>query len=371
MSITTEIKVPYTNFPQLIAQVRPELHEAFDAVITSGRYILGPHLAQFEKEVSEFIGVGHALGFSNGTAALHVALQQMKIGAGDEVITAPNSFLASASSVALAGAEPRFADVGDDMNMDPAALEAAITPRTRAIIPVHLTGRPARMPEIMAIARKHNLLVLEDCAQAIGARRDGRMVGTWGEASAFSLHPLKNLFTFGDSGLLVTNDPELHRRLWMARSHGMSTRDVCDFWSDNNRMDELHAAFLLVHLKKLKQWTEERRSLALRYNDALRGLVKVPDEGAGEYHVYQTYMIRTDRRDQLQDFLRGKGIEALTHYRIPIHMQPAARSLGYKPDDFPAAKKLSETILSLPLYPGLTEEKQEYVQSSIRDFFRA
>ncbi len=364
-----EIKVPYTNFPHLISQVRSELHDAFDGVLNSGRYILGPRLAEFEGKIAGFIGVGHALGFANGTAALQVALQQMGIGAGDEVITAPNSFLASASSVALAGATPRFADVGADMNMDPAALEAAITPRTRAVIPVHLTGRPAFMPEIMAIARKHNLLVLEDCAQAIGARRRGRMVGSWGDASAFSLHPLKNLFTFGDSGLVVTNDSELHRRLWIARSHGMSTRDICDFWSDNNRMDELHAAFLLVHMKKLQDWTEERRRLAFRYNDALRDIVCVPDEGRCEYHVYQTYMIRTERRDELQAFLRSRGIEALTHYRIPIHMQPAANSLGYKPDDFPVAKRLSETILSLPLYPGLGQGDQDYVQACIRDFF--
>jgi dTDP-4-amino-4,6-dideoxygalactose transaminase len=370
MSTTNPIKVPYTNFPYLVNQVRPELHHAFDAVIDSGRYILGPHLAEFEGKIAAYVGTQHALGFATGTAALHVALTQMGVRPGDEVITAPNSFLASASCIALSGAIPRFCDVAYDMNMDPAALEAAITPHTRAVIPVHLTGRPAHMPEIMAIARKHGLLVLEDCAQAIGARRMGQSVGTWGDAAAFSLHPLKNLFTFGDSGFVATNDAKLRHRLWIARSHGMSTRDVCDFWSDNSRMDELHAAFLLVNLQKLQEWTEERRRLAARYNQALRALVQVPDEGPDEYHVYQTYMIQTERRDALQDFLRSKGIEALTHYRIPIHMQPAAASLGYRAEDFPIAKRLSETILSLPLYPGLTDGQQDHVQASIRAFLK-
>ena len=363
-------KVPYTNFPHLVGEVRPELHQAFDAVIGSGHYIQGPHLAEFERKIAELVGVSHAVGVSSGTSALHVTLRQMGIGPGDEVITAPNSFLASASSIALVGGTPRFADAGDDMNMDPAALEAAITPRTRAVIPVHLTGRPARMPEIMAIARRHNLLVLEDCAQAIGARRAGRATGSWGDAGAFSLHPLKNLFAFGDSGLVTTNDPELNRRLRIARSHGMSNRETCDFWSDNSRMDELHAALLLVNLKELHTWTEERRRLAARYHAALRDLVRVPEEGPDEYHVYQTYMIRTERRDALQEFLRSKGVEALTHYRIPIHLQPAAASLGYRAEDFPVAKKLSETILSLPLYPGLTESQQDYVQQCIREFLR-
>jgi dTDP-4-amino-4,6-dideoxygalactose transaminase len=363
-------RVPYTNFPALVHDLRPSLHKAFDEVIDSGRYILGPHLVEFEQSISKLIAVKHALGVSTGTCALHLALRQLGVGPGDEVITAPNSFLASASSIALVGATPRFADVGDDMNLDPAALEAALTPKTRAIIPVHLTGRPARMREILAIARRRNLAVLEDCAQAIGAKLENKPVGGWGHAGAFSCHPLKNLFAFGDNGFLTTNDPALYRQLWLARSHGMPDRDTCDFWSHNCRMDELQAAFLRVNLTKLGEWTEERRRLAFRYNDLLRDLVKVPDEGPGEYHVYQTYMIRTERRDDLQTFLREKGIEALTHYRIPIHMQPAAKPLGYRADDFPMAKKLSETILSLPLYPGLTEDQQDHVHRCIRDFLR-
>jgi dTDP-4-amino-4,6-dideoxygalactose transaminase len=366
-----EPKVPYTNFPPLIHDLRPDLHRALDAVLDSGRYILGPHLTELEGKLGEYLGIRHVLGVSTGTCALHLALRQLGIGPGDEVITAPNSFLASASSIALVGATPRFADVGEDMNLDPQSLEAAITPRTRAVIPVHLTGRPARMPEIMAVAERHGLKVLEDCAQAIGARRDGRSVGSWGQAAAFSCHPLKNLFAYGDSGLLATNDSALHRQLWLARSHGMPDRDTCDFWSHNCRMDELQAAFLLVNLTKLGEWTEERRRLAFRYNELLRDLVRVPDEGPGEYHVYQTYMIRTERRDALQAHLRGQGIEALTHYRLPIHMQPAAAPLGYRPDDFPVTKKLSETILSLPLYPGLTESQQDHVQSCIRMFLRS
>jgi dTDP-4-amino-4,6-dideoxygalactose transaminase len=313
--------------------------------------------------------VQYVLGVANGTCALHLSLRQLGIGGGDEVITAPNSFLASASSVWLVGATPRFADVGDDMNLDPEAFEAAITPKTRAVIPVHLTGRPARMPEIMAIAQRHNLIVLEDCAQAVGAKLHGRTVGTWGAAAAFSCHPLKNLFAYGDSGLIATNDPELKRRLSLARSHGMPDRDTCEFWSHNCRMDELQGAFMLVNLKKLTEWTDDRRRLAGFYNERLRPWVRVPDEGPGEFHVYQTYMVQTERRDELQEFLRTRGVEALTHYRTPLHMQPAAAPLGYRPDDFPVAKRLSETILSLPLYPGLTEDQLDYVEHCFADFF--
>lgn len=370
MNTNQNLKVPYTNFPLVVKDLRPELHQALDEVLLSGRYILGPRLTSFEEAIAESLGIKHVLGVANGTCALRLALGQLGIGPGDEVITAPNSFIASASSIALIGATPRFADVGDDMNMDPSALEAAITPRTKAVIPVHLTGRSANMPEIMAIARRNHLKVLEDCAQAIGARLRGQCVGTWGDAAAFSCHPLKNLFAYSDSGILTTNDPVLHQRLWMARSHGMSNRDTCDFWSHNCRMGEIDAAFLLVNLRKLREWTEERRRLAARYNAALRDLVRVPEEAPDEYHVYQTYMIRTERRDELQAHLRTRGIESLTHYRIPIHMQPAAASLGYKPDDFPVAKKLSETILSLPLYPGLAESQQDYVQQCIREFLR-
>lgn len=365
----SEPKVPYTNFPAIVRELQPELHQALDGVLDSGRYILGPNLTALEESLAAQLGVRHVLGVSNGTDALVLALKALGIGPGDEVITAPNSFLASASAVALAGATPRFADVGDDMNLDPAAFEAAITPRTRAVIPVHLTGRSARMPAIVAIARRHGLKVLEDCAQAIGARLDGQGVGTWGDAAAFSCHPLKNLFAYGDSGLLATNDAALHKKLWMSRSHGMPNRDTCDFWSPNCRMDELHAAFLRVNLPRLPRWTEERRRLAHRYNDALRNLVRVPDEAPGEYHVYQTYMIRTERRDDLQQYLKERNIEALTHYRIPIHLQPAAAPLGYRRGSFPAAEKLADTILSLPLYPGLPETAQEHVIRSIRDFF--
>lgn len=367
---TPAFTVPYTNFPHLVGQIRSELHQALDRVLDSGRYILGPHVGELECQLAGLLGVKHVLGVSNGTEALTLAAKALGLGPGDEIITAPNSFLASASGFALAGVTPRFADVGDDMNLDPAAFEAAITPRTKAVVPVHLTGRPARMPEIMAIARRRGLAVIEDCAQAIGARRDGQSIGSWGDVAAFSLHPLKNLFAYGDGGLLATNDPDRARHLALARNHGMRDRDTCLFWSPNARLDELQAALLLVNLTRFAGWTEERRRLAFRYNEALRDVVQVPAEGPGEHHVYQTYMIRTERRDELQAFLRSKGIEALTHYRVSIHQQPAAAALGYKRGDFPVAEKLAATILSLPLYPGLTEAQQDAVVAAIREFVR-
>ena len=363
------MKIPYTNFAQITQTIRPDLHEALDDVLTSGRYILGPSLTKYEDSIAQLLGVKHVLGVASGTCALHLVLRELGVGPGDEVLTVPNSFIASAASIALVGGTPRFVDVDEDMNISPAAIEAAITPRTRALIPVHLTGRVARMDEVMKIAKKHGLAVLEDCAQAIGAARNGLSAGSWGDAAAFSCHPLKNLFAYGDSGMIATNDDALNERVKMARSHGMPNREQCDFWSHNCRMDELQAALLLVNLKKFSEWTDERRRLAKRYNSLLADVSIVPEEGPGEFHSYQTYMIRVDRRDELQAFLNERGVEALTHYKVSLHLQPAAANLGYKKGDFPVAEKLASTILSLPLYPGLEESSQDYVSSLIHEFF--
>jgi dTDP-4-amino-4,6-dideoxygalactose transaminase len=306
---------------------------------------------------------------ASGTCALNLVLRSLELKGDDEVITAPNSFLASAATIALAGARPVFVDVRRDMNMDPDHLESVITSRTRAIVPVHLTGRPAPMKDILNIASRHNLFVLEDSAQAVGAKLDGRTVGGWGHAACFSLHPLKNLHAYGDAGMATIRDATLAARLRQSRNHGLRNRDTCDFWSFNCRLDELHAAMLRIQLRKLPEWTEERRRLAFRYNDLLRPYVTVPDEGPGEYCVYQTYMIQAERRDDLQRFLKENGIEALVHYSTPIHLQPAARDLGYTEADFPTTAYLVERILSLPLYPGLSEDQQEHVVATVSRFY--
>ena len=364
------MKVPYTAFRIKNEPIRQKLVQAFEQVIDSGRYIQGPHCAAFEQEFAAFCDTPYASGTSNGTDSLHLILRAVGIGPGDEVITAPNSFIASASSIALTGAKPVFVDVCEDLNIDPSKIEAAINSRTKAIIPVHLAGRPAKMDEVNQIAHKHNLFVLEDAAQSVGAMLQGRRVGSWGDAASFSLHPLKNLHAFGDAGIITTKDSKLIELFKIGKNHGLKNRDQCDFWSFNCRLDELQAALLRVQLQELELWTQERRELAFRYNEFLKPFVKVPEEGKDEYHVYQTYVIQAERRNELQKFLRDNGVEALVHYPTPIHMQPAAAELKYLPEDFPVTLKLSKQIMSLPLYPGLTQEQQDIVIELISDFYQ-
>jgi len=369
VTTATTFQVPYSALGRQAGTIKTDLLAAVDSVLDSGRYILGPNVKAFEQEFAAYCGSRLACGVSNGTSALHLTLRAIGLKPGDEVITAPNSFVASASTTVLAGGRPVFADVLDDMNLDPASVEAAVTPRTRAIVPVHLTGRPARMPEILDVAKRHNLFVLEDAAQAVGATLNGRRVGHWGDAAAFSLHPLKNLHAYGDGGIVTSDDQTLMQHLDVARSHGLPNRDTLAFWSFNSRLDELQAAMLRVQLRHLEAWTEERRRLAFRYNERLRGCVIVPDEGAGERHVYQTYMIQAERRDDLKRHLVENGVEALVHYATPIHLQPAARDFGYTERDFPMCKRVVDRILSLPLYPGLTGEQQDRVCELVVAFY--
>jgi dTDP-4-amino-4,6-dideoxygalactose transaminase len=365
----SDFSVPYTDFAKQNDLIKGKLLQACESVIDSGRYINGPEVSDFEKEFADFCDTKFAVGTANGTCALHLSLGGLGLQAGDEVITAPNSFIASASSIALAGGRPTFADIGEDLNIDPDEIERAITPRTRAIMPVHLTGRPAQMVQIMEIADKHGLVVIEDAAQAVGARLRGKPVGGWGDVACFSLHPLKNLHAFGDGGIATTDDAKVVKRLQMARNHGLQNRDQCDFWSYNCRLDEIQAAMLRIQLSVLEQWTEERRKLAFRYNDLLSPFVSVPVEGPGERCVYQTYVIQAERRDALCEHLVGNGIEALVHYETPIHLQPAAKDLGYSADDFPVAMRACERILSLPLYPGMPLEHQDRVVELIGNFY--
>jgi len=362
--------IPYTALAREAGEIKKELLAAVERVLDSGRYILGPEVAAFEREFAGYCQTGFAAGVGNGTCSLHLVLRCLGLGAGDEVITAPNSFIASASSIALTGARPVFADIRPDGNMDPERLEAAITPRTKAVIPVHLTGRPARMPDIMTIAKRYNLFVVEDAAQAVGARLNRNPVGGWGDAGCFSLHPLKNLHAFGDGGMMTTNNQDLHDRMLKARNHGLVNRERCDFWSFNSRLDEIHAAMLRVQLRYLDDYTEQRRRLALRYNDMLRPYVGVPDEGPGEYCVYQSYVVQAERRGDLKRYLNDHGVEALVHYETPIHLQPVARALGYSASDFPVTMRYVSRRLSLPLYPSMTRDQQDRIVELIIGFYR-
>lgn len=362
-------KIPYVSLGQQAEPLMTELLEKARAVISSGHYVLGPEVTKFEEAFAKYCGTEYAVGVSNGTSAISLVLGSLGLKSHDEVITVPNSFISSASAIVLAGGKPVFVDVGDDLNMDPAKIEAAITDRTKAIMPVHLCGRVARMEEIQEIANRHDLPVIEDAAQAVGAARKGKRAGSWGYAGTFSLHPLKNLHAFGDAGVVTTNSESLYNHLKQARNHGFVDRDHCQFWSPNERLDEIQAAFLNVQLPHLDDWTATRRDMAKFYNDNLRSLVKVPEESPDEFLAHQTYMIRTSKRDALQAFMIDQGVDVKVHYPIPIcHQEAAAAVIG--PDDkFPKVEELRTQILSLPLYPGLAKSDQERVVSAVRKFF--
>jgi dTDP-4-amino-4,6-dideoxygalactose transaminase len=345
-----------------------DLTNAFERVLDSGKFVLGPEVKKFEKDFADFCGTKYAAGLANGTCSLHVVFKALGIEEGDEVITAPNSFIATAAAIAQVRARPVFVDTNLDFNINPEAIEAAITPRTKAIVPVHLTGRVAKMDQILKIAKKHNLIVIEDSAQSVGAEFNGKRAGTFGDAASFSFHPLKNLHAFGDAGIITSNRLEVVEKLNILKNHGLIDRSTCSQWGLNCRLDEMQAAFLGVQLPQLEAWTEERRKIAKFYNETLGKVVIVPIEENSEKHVYQTYVIRSDRRDELKEYLNLKGVEALVHYPVPIHLQPAAKYLNYKNGDFPVVEKLSKEILSLPLYPGMPFEFQEIVTSLILDF---
>lgn len=365
-----QFSIPYTAFNRETSEIKKELVEAFETVLSGGRYILGPEVAAFEQQFAALCGTKWAVSVASGTCALHLVFRALGIREGDEVITAPNSFLASASTIALAGARPVFVDILPDGNLNPALLDRAVTPRTKAILPVHLTGRVARMHEILEFAKRKGLLVIEDASQAVGATLNDKPAGGWGDLGCFSLHPLKNLHAYGDGGIITTNDGGVKDLLIKGRNHGLVNRERCEFWSFNCRLDEMQAALLRVQMRYLQQWTEARRHVAFRYNELLRPYVEVPEEGPGERCVYQTYVIKAERRDALKAYLNEQGVEALIHYATPIHLQPAAESLGYSAQDFPVTMNHVSRILSLPIYPSLSHEEQDRVVQAIGRFYR-
>ncbi|TPW21975.1 MAG: pyridoxal-phosphate-dependent aminotransferase [Elusimicrobia bacterium] len=370
MSVTA-VKVPYLDLPAQHRPLKAELLAAVGAVIDSGQFILGPQVPAFEAALADVCGTKHAVGLNSGTDALILALRALGVGPGDEVITAANSFVASASAAALVGATPVLVDVRDDYNMDPEALARAVTPRTKAIIPVHLTGRPADMDPILAVAKKHKLFVVEDCAQAVAAEYRGRRVGSMGTIGCFSLHPLKTLNACGDGGAAVTDDAALLAKMALLRNLGLQSRENCTDWSSNSRLDTVQAAMLLVKLKHLDAWTAARRKNAAFYQEALAGIpgVVAPRDQAFEKAVYHTFIIQADRRDALKAYLAERGIDTAVHYPRPIHLQDAAKPLGKPLGSFPVAERQAGRILSLPVYPELTPSQLEWVAASIREFY--
>ena len=363
------IKVPFVDLTRQFRNLEAQLTETFLAVGRSGAYILGERVEQFESAVAAYCGTRYAISVANGSDALFLPLKALGIGPGDEVITAANSFIASAWVAVACGAKPVLVDVGPDLNMDPTALVTAITPRTKAIIPVHLAGRPAAMNEINSVADRTGIPVIEDAAQAIGARYHDQSVGSLGLAAGFSLHPLKNLGIYGDGGFITTDDAELADKVRLLRNHGLRTRDHCEIWGYNSRLDSLQAAFALLKLAKLDAWNERCRQIAKLYRDGLRDHVGVPVDQRWELNVYHNFVITTPERDALMAHLKEIGVGSAVHYPIPIHLQAAAKDLGYGVGSFPVVEKLAQTMLSLPIYPELEDFEVEYVVQGIKGFF--
>ncbi len=361
--------ISYVGLKKQHQNLKEEILDAVSKVLDESMFILGEDVKIFERNFEKYCNVKHAVGVNSGTDALFLALRVLNIGTGDEVITVPNSFLSTTSTIVLVGAKPVFVDVKEDMNIDPELIEDKITDKTKAILPVHLTGRPAEMDRIMEIAREHNLYVIEDCAQAVGAEYDGRKVGSFGDVNCFSLHPLKNLNACGDGGVITTNDDEIYEKLLQLRNIGLKDRDHADIWGYNSRLDTIQAAICNVKFKYLEEWIEKRRENARYYNEELKKFVKVPIEGEKERCVYHTYIIQTKSRDKLKQYLMEKGIETKIHYPIPIHLQIAARELGYREGDFPIVERQAKEILTLPVYPELTQEELKYVTDKIKEFF--
>jgi dTDP-4-amino-4,6-dideoxygalactose transaminase len=366
------ISVPYIDMAGQHAAIKTELMEAVGAVLSHGKFVLGEEVETFEKDFAKLCRVRFAIGVNSGTDALVLALRALGIGPGDEVITVPNSFVASTSCIRLVGAKPVFVDVRDDYNLDPGQLERAITRNTKVILPIHLTGRPADMKPIMDIAQSCDLHVIEDCAQAVMAEYNSQCVGSFGTFGCFSLHPLKTLNACGDGGVLTTNDESLCEKLKVLRNLGLRTRDDCVEWSGNSRLDTLQAAILLVKMKYLQAWTEKRRAHAAFYQTALKNMVEVhaPADQPHEKSVYHTFVVQADNRDELKACLLKHGVETAIHYPVPVHFHKAAANLGCKPGSFPVAERQAARILSLPVHQGLAPDQLAHVIQVIKAFYK-
>jgi dTDP-4-amino-4,6-dideoxygalactose transaminase len=360
--------IPLVDLKAQYTALRPEIDAAIARVIANSSFIMGPEVRAFEEAFAAWCQARYAVGVSSGTAAIELTLRALGVGPGDEVITTPFTFIATAEAISAVGAAPVFADIqAATYNLDPAAVEAAITPRTRALLPVHLYGQPADMPALAAIAQRHGLFLIEDAAQAHGAEIEGRRVGSLGHAACFSFYPGKNLGAYGDGGAVTTDDEALAGRLRKLRDHGRVSKYVHDEIGYGHRLDALQAAILAAKLPHLDAANAARRRLAARYRELLADtnlvLPFVPD---GVTPVWHLYVVRTPRRDDVLASLKAQNIEAGIHYPLPLHLQPAYRGLGLGPGSFPVAEAAAQQVLSLPLFPEMTDEQQKRVAAVLR-----
>lgn len=366
--------IPFVDLQAQYRAIKDEIDAAVMRVISSASFVLGPEVAAFEESFADYVGARYCVGVSNGTAAIQLALMASGIGAGDEVIVPANTFFATAEAVSTAGATPVFVDAHPvSYTIDARRIEAAITPKTRAIIPVHLYGQAADLDAVFEIARRHNLLVIEDAAQAHGALYKGRRVGSFGHAASFSFYPGKNLGAYGEGGAVITNDDEVARRLRLLRDHGSERKYHHELIGYNFRLEGIQGAVLSVKLAHLDRWNELRREHAARYNALLKdsGLV-LPVEMSHARHVYHLYVVQSEDRDALQADLTKAEVQTGIHYPVPIHLQPAYAFLGHARGSFPESERQAARVLSLPMFPELTDEQirvvAEAVHNSMKEF---
>tara|TARA_B100001175_G_C19456688_1_gene614189 strand:- start:248 stop:1345 length:1098 start_codon:yes stop_codon:yes gene_type:complete len=363
------MKIPFVDLGSQFRELQTELINVFSEIGESGIYVLGEKLKSFEKKIAAYCDVTNAIGVANGSDALFLILKALNIKENDEVIVPTNSFIASAWVVKALGANLKFVDIDDTMNIDTSKIEEAINKKTKAIMPVHLAGRPSDMDEINKIAQKFNIQVIEDAAQAIGAIYKNRKIGSLGKAAGFSMHPLKNLSVYGDGGFVTTNDSNLADKIRLLRNHGLANRNDCVVWGYNSRLDEMQAAFAEIKLQHLDKWNSQNNKIAEFYNKELKNFVHVPNLNDYEVSVFHNYIIRLENRDNLIDYLNSKGIQTRIHYPTPIHLQSVCKDSGYLEGDFPISEKYAKQILSLPIYPSLGEAEISYIVSSIKSFF--
>ena len=362
--------IPLVDLTAQYHSIKEEIDAAVHATLESGHFILGPSVSRLEESIAAYLGVAHAVGLASGTDALVLALRALDIGPGDEVIIPAYTFFATAGTVISVGARPVFVDVDRaTYQIDVTQIKPRITPRTKAIIPVHLYGHPADMYPILEIARTHGLKVIEDNAQAFGAAYQGRKTSSLGDIGCLSFFPTKNLGAFGDGGMAVTDDPALTERMRMLRTHGWKKKYYSEEVGYNSRLDALQAAILQAKLPHVDGWNQRRRELSRRYSEQLAPLgVAVPVECEWGTPVYHLYIIRSDRRDELQSFLRQNGIASEVYYPLPPHLAAPCRKFGYREGDFPRAEQASRETLALPLYPELTESQQDRVVKALSRF---
>jgi len=373
MTMTAEIEIPAEDLKRQYQLIKDEIRTALDQVLPTGKYTLGPFLEAFEREFANYCGTKYCVGISNGTEALHLALVACGVGAGDEVITVANTYIATAFAISYVGATPVFVDIDPDTyNMDVSKVEQAITSRTRAIIPVHLYGQPVDMDPLLEIARRHDLWVIEDAAHSHGATYKGRKTGSLGDIGCFSFYPAKNLGCYGDGGGITLSDDELYDKVKVLRYMGQHVKHVHEIIGFQQRLDPIQAAILSVKLRHLDEWNRKRQQWAALYDELLADLpVVTPKVADFATHVYYMYTIRTQRRDELKEYLAAHGIGTQIIYATPVPMQPAYRFLGYKDSDIPIAARYAKEYLCLPMFPELTEQEVRRVAATIREFFSA